>query len=362
VRWFILILISANVALFFWLQYEELPEEPVLALPPPDVGRLELLREPSLVEQRMMGAADDAPADDPLSRIMPAEALAAPVEWPGGGDPASPGPADQGGAAEPIASAAPVSESLPEVTAITGFEPLPGSDVESVVANSLAEVDPAGAEPVLESTEVPPGERLQALAEVPVDEPQTEISAEAPEPAPAQKTVEIDPVIVEQAQDEADGKSVAPPPAVASCARVGPLSPEDADGLIGALPVFIELLSDVTEEIVEVRGYYVMIPPLPSRAEGLRVLEELESAGITDTWLFPRGVYRHAISLGLFNRQAGALRRQQRVVKAGFDAEVVDRSSRREVRQLLLKNVDGGDIALSLPLPDGASAEPLSCP
>jgi hypothetical protein len=105
-----------------------------------------------------------------------------------------------------------------------------------------------------------------------------------------------------------------------------------------------------------------MIPPLPSRSAGLEVLAELEAKGITDTWLFPRGVYRNAISLGLYSRETGALRHQRSVVERGFDAEVVERTKRREVRRLLLKNVDGGEIGPLLPLPEGVAAESVVCP
>jgi hypothetical protein len=146
------------------------------------------------------------------------------------------------------------------------------------------------------------------------------------------------------------------------CARVGPFSSEDADSLIAALPAYITLLSDVSEEYARVDGYYVLIPTLASRAAGIRKLEELDKAGVKDTWLFRAGELENAISLGLFRREAGARRRAQNVAKKGFTTEVKERTSVQQRRWLYLKSHDGGELRASLPLTGDVSVEPQACP
>lgn len=352
-RWFILVLILANVSLFFWLQYDELPEDPVLALPPPDIGRLELMRDAEAPDIAADGGlSGTADAADPVPEAIE-------LETPPDGD------------TEPDEDASEkVAETVADVTVS------PSQDTTWNGPTPTGQEVPG--EPSVMETELLPPEGVPGQE---ADTPEAPVTAESSTvdaveaglpgstetPPPVIASAETQP-LVGQDIDSADTVRVqvaeleSPPPAVATCARVGPLNGDAADGLLASLPVFIVLLSDVTEEMVDVTSYFVMIPPLASRSEGLAVLERLEAAGVTDTWLFPDGRYRNAVSLGLFKRQAGAQRRQRQVAEKGFNVEVVERGRRREVRRLLLKNVDGGDIGLSLPLPEGAVAEPQACP
>jgi hypothetical protein len=202
----------------------------------------------------------------------------------------------------------------------------------------------------------PPGDRPavapeSAAADMAVDAAQTEQDGEGSELASTTMAEVVSPA------EDTEVPATEP-----SCALIGPMTSEAADALIRQLPAFLELLSDVTVEAREVDGYYVMIPPLPSRAAGLAMLDRLAAEGITDTWLFRGGVYRNAISLGLYSRKNGAERHLRRVNQTGFEAVLVEKESRQERRQLLVMNVDGGDVALSLPLPEGVEAEQRPCP
>ena len=146
------------------------------------------------------------------------------------------------------------------------------------------------------------------------------------------------------------------------CARVGPFEPADADTLLQKLPSRIELLSDTSEETMINDGYYVLIPALPDRAAGLNKLQELEAAGFKDTWLFPRGQNRNAISLGLFRRKGGAERQASRVAAKGFEVEVRARTVTAERRWLQLRQVGGEDMRSTLSLPDGITLTLDGCP
>jgi hypothetical protein len=389
VRWFILVLIVANVGLYFWLQYDALPEEPVLALPPPDIGRLQLLKEgeppplpvvPAPGVPGDLAAGDSLPGESPLSDRSMLDPWVAQPDAPSAPPVAPTVIADTAPAAERSEPPAETVDAEPSVepaaplaevadAARSGPPPLAG------IADRAPAVEPMP--PIDDSEPSPPG--VDVTASRPVDDGSVDTSAPAAldtQPdvpaveasiADAQTAREVeaappDPLAQGRESPEEAEAEPGPPPAVASCAQVGPLEPDAADQLIAGLPIYIELVSDATEEVVEIDSYYVMIPPLPSRSAGLKVLADLEAKGITDTWLFPRGVYRNAISLGLYSRESGALRHQRSVVEQGFDAEVVERTKRREVRRLLLKNVDGGAIGPLLPLPEGVAAESVVCP
>jgi hypothetical protein len=215
------------------------------------------------------------------------------------------------------------------------------------------------------------------MVEAPVPPQATgEDVAQSASPA-AEPDVVVAPPSVKQAEAESTTqgeapvpKPVDPPPAVVEtppappsvCVRVGPFEPADADALLQNLPNRVELLSDTSEEQTINTGYYVLIPALPDRTAGLGKLEELEAAGFQDTWLFPRGPNRNAISLGLFRRKGGAERQASQVAAKGFEVEVRERTTTAERRWLQLKQVGGEDLQTTLSLPDGITLAPEGCP
>ena len=346
-RWFIVLLLLANLGLFFWLQHDSLPDVPVAALPPPDVGRLQLLNDnpapaapvsPNArfpeIQPFVAGGQDIAPeaAPEPVVPAVSAPELATPESAP-----------QQQESSTRIAAEIVAEEKREEAVVDRPEEP---STLTSKPAEPDVSVDTARSESAVTAVAVAPAMNAESVSpeQSRSDEPLN--TAKVPSAPPVgDKLPEADIAVTEP-----------------SCALVGPMTNEAADVLIGRLPAFVDLLSDMTVEVRDVDAYYVMIPPLPSRAAGLAMLKRLEAEGITDTWLFPRGVYRNAISLGLFSRKAGAERHLRRVNQQGFEAELIEKGRRQERRQLLVKNVDGGDVALSLPLPEGVVAEKTPCP
>ena len=302
-RWFIVFLIVANVILFFWVQHESRPSSAEMRLPPPDVGRLRLL-----TEMRPSASADEA------GQVEPAEATSP--------DPVAPLPATTASSVAQVAAKADVA--VEAVSAPGGKKeafrsPLVTPDAEDTQteADSVAGVDG--------SADGEQGDAVQGLPAV------AGAVGAVPAPAPA-------------------------------CARVGPFAPDDADELISRLPPNMVLLSDLAEEYTRVERYYVIIPPLPSGAEGQKMMKQLADAGVTDTWLFRRGEYRNGISLGFFSRKGGAQQRSRNIAKKGFTTEIKEQTSVSERRWLLLKNRDGDDPGESLPLPAGIRAEKQACP
>ena len=326
-RWFIVLLLIANLALFFWLQNDSVRDESVAAPPPPDIGRLELL---------------DLDSPEGRSKETASVTVAGPPSAGAPGEASTP-------AQPPDTDPVPPAESpAPSVTVQTDT----GESETSMVTAATPSSASGSAPRAPEGLDDPSTEAVSAADEAEEGAALVRDEAEAVG-AVAAVRAESKPEQIENAS---------PPPAAPTCARVGPLTPEAASALTARMPVFVQLLSEVTEEVDEVDSYYVMIPPLPSRSAGLETLAALEAAGITDTWLFRRGPRRNAISLGVFRQRRIAERRLRNVAAKGFEARLVERTRRREVRQLLVKNLDGGDVALSLPLPDGVTAVPQPCP
>lgn len=341
-RWFVVFLVVANLILFFWLERQSSHERPTVAsLPAPDIGRLQLVEE-----------ADSEPPDAPAPVASSEEPVPAATPDPVPVD--APRVSETGG--EPVS---------PEPGPGPGPEPEPEPEAELEPEPELATASP----PASVDVEPAPGEVAGQAAEEtapPLEEPAQTVEAPAP---PAAPPVEVavamtDPEVPTVAPSEAP--ATGPPPAVATvdpvCGRVGPFEPDQAEQLLAQLPAYLALLSDTSEESEQIDNYYVLIPALPDIAAGLEKLDELAEAGIEDTWLFRRGPLKNAISLGLFRREAGAKRRVAEVGKKGFEAELFPRVSRVEHRWLLLKHLDGGEIASSLPLPDGIRVDPRDCP
>jgi len=307
VRWFVVLLLLANIILFFWVQQQSKPAPGSVELPPPEIGRLRLLGE---------GAVAEADAD---VAAAPASPDTLPVTQ--SDEPAMPG------AAEAAAQA---------------------GDPNSGTTDEAPDLAQAGAENRLPEpvAELPSGAVPVATADATAEQTETPPVAAPPAEVPA------GPV------DEATDAGTAP-----LCLRVGPLAPGDADAVVAKLPRGLQLISDTSEEYAQVDGYFVLIPALPSVADAQQVLGDLAAAGIKDTWLFRGGELRNAISLGVYSNRGGAQRHADLVAKKGFaTAEVREKTSPAERRWLQLKGPAGAIQAPGLSLPQGASATPQVCP
>ncbi len=300
-RWFIVFLLIANVAFFLWMQQDARRLESA-AIAPPDIGRLQLVDKaaPSLLDEQgdVEGVVDRAqPRSFDHARDR----------------------ADSAGAARVQPALADANHVAPSPTAV------------------IATTSPSPSEPRV----VPPSPR-----------PEVTTNATA--------TVESDRPATAQASDAGAAAAIpTPAPAtVAQCYRVGPLANDDADQLIATLADTAELLSDRVESTRVSVGYYVLIPPLGSIAEGNEKLKALKDAGVSDTWLFRQGEYRFAISLGLFSSESNAKRRAAKVAAKGFDVEVRERNAVRDRRWLELKTGAVDELDRVLPQKGTVTARP----
>lgn len=68
------------------------------------------------------------------------------------------------------------------------------------------------------------------------------------------------------------------------------------------------------------KGYWVIMPPLPSRSEARAAVEQLKAKNIEDYFLIATGEKANGVSLGVFSSFEAAHRRISQLAELGFDA------------------------------------------
>jgi hypothetical protein len=76
------------------------------------------------------------------------------------------------------------------------------------------------------------------------------------------------------------------------------------------------------EEYRELSGYWVFLPPQPSRREAVKLTRLLKDKGIEDFLIVPNGPKRNAISLGFFRQRDTSRAHFARVRRLGFSPEL----------------------------------------
>ena len=129
--------------------------------------------------------------------------------------------------------------------------------------------------------------------------------------------------------------AIIPPPAqppTPLCGRAGPFDSEQAasDGRKQLENAgYSVAISPATDQVA--KGYWVLIPELPSREEGKEMVARLKAAGVTDIWLFNKGPRKNAISLGLYAGKNNAGRRSEQINGLGFNSVVQPKVEERTV-------------------------------
>lgn len=315
-RWFVVLLLVANIILFFWVKQQSrvATSDPIA---PPDIGHLELTGDKPVALSEDEGS-DDAVAPERVSasRSLPGEV-----------------------ASESLTELG--SSSTPEVLAA---EADPVDEVREETANKPQPAPP----PLSASAETLEARRdaAETRAAPPVGEDTAAQAATDGRQQPGREGALAESGVI---------GSTAP----ARCYRLGPLSAKAADGLIARLPASVSLVSDGVEKSSDIEGYYVLIPPLPSRAEGRRVVDQLAAAGVKDTWLLSTGPWRNGVSLGYFSRESGARKRAADIAAKGFSTRVEAKTASIERRRIVLKSSRDPRAVLSLDA--GVPIQPQEC-
>lgn len=377
-RWFVVLLLVSNVILFFWVEQESLKSTREASIPPPEIGRLRLLKDGQEVKEESPAAPAIAELQSAAQEM--ADETPQRVEQ---SSPVEPSPAElsqassKGSISEtPSRAEGPTSAAVQTDADKPAFSVL--SDAFARLTDTFTETGDEVAADAAEASlpaDIEPEAAVLATAqpEAEADHGTNTASAVMAEPgmgvAPelsraSEPETDQGPERVAKAREPATTEIVADEAAMVaeSCGRVGPLKPAEADALLKGLPANIELLSDTSSEQQVVTAYYVLIPPLASRAEGQKKVRELNAAGLKDTWLFQGGEYRNGISLGVFSQKRGAQRHAALAVQKGFAAVVRDKTSPAERRWLALRLRGDGELSATLPLPKGVGLTSQRCP
>lgn len=129
------------------------------------------------------------------------------------------------------------------------------------------------------------------------------------------------------------------------CTLVGPFA-----GQLGA-EYFVEhvqaLEVDASVQPIDVSdgaGFWVYLPPLPSKPQALEKLKEIQAKKI-DSYLIPKGTLLHGISLGMFTRPELADLRQNEMTELGYQAEIKEISRTRQEMWVKINRLDAQEIA-----------------
>jgi hypothetical protein len=116
------------------------------------------------------------------------------------------------------------------------------------------------------------------------------------------------------------------------CHTLGPFSTQ------AELRRVMDVLTPVAERIqyregrqIANRGFWVFIPPLPTRSEALALARQLSARGIRDYYVVTAGDQENTVSLGLFRDPENAERRRAEVAALGFDPQLRARSEEQAV-------------------------------
>ena len=187
------------------------------------------------------------------------------------------------------------------------------------------------------ATNMPP---LMLLSEKSsVDHKKSSVPVEiAPAPNEVDELVEVkQPILAKVVDERLANKPIAVPIAVnktqvsaaffkLECYSLGAFSVKDS--LIPVISSLEKLGIKSTkryETRSELSGYWVYIPPLPSREDARKVVSMLRERGVNDYQIVSTGINKHAISLGFFSTSEGAVQHKTHMQTLGL-APAMDES------------------------------------
>jgi hypothetical protein len=152
-----------------------------------------------------------------------------------------------------------------------------------------------------------------------------------------------------------------PLPADAVCVGLGPFA--DAATAVAAQTRLASqvLQSRIVERSVgTVRGWRVLVPPLPGATEAEAMAERIAAAGFTDYFVMRRGADTNAVALGRYQSESAARRRADALVAAGFPARAEPLGA--TLQPWLEVALPAGTDPTALPTVAGvAQSQPLAC-
>lgn len=144
------------------------------------------------------------------------------------------------------------------------------------------------------------------------------------------------------------------------CPAIGPVSAEDAVGIIAALETAGFAAAPAATDAVPAIVFWVHIPPAQSREAALRTLRELHSRGV-DSFVVASGADANAISLGSFQSKDSALGVQERLAAVGYQTRVREQPRGGDAVWVVLADPAAQGFTERVRLPGRVSIKRLPC-
>ena len=211
----------------------------------------------------------------------------------------------------------------------------------------------------LEQQVMPERMRIVSRGEVPatpLKPPAVPVEAKPAEEAPAAERVEAEKPAMPEPQAKPDKTS--------ACLSWRPLSLADADRLSSVLVKRFGNYKLSRKTVAsEGNGWWVYVPPLPSKADADKKAVELRELGVTEFFVVPDAPNRFAISLGVFSTEKGGQDRLAELKAKGVRSAFVAPRPGKESQVTLLVRGPAAEKAALLAAVGQAlpRAEALAC-
>jgi hypothetical protein len=112
-------------------------------------------------------------------------------------------------------------------------------------------------------------------------------------------------------------------PAAASCHTIGPFTELDrAKGISDRIRQLGAVVTRRNKTEQEQYGYRVFLPSYKTREEAVVATQKLAKYGVNDYFIITDEEHRNGISLGLFRKKSGAVRRMEQVSRFDFKPQL----------------------------------------
>ncbi|HEX7339676.1 MAG TPA: SPOR domain-containing protein [Rhodanobacteraceae bacterium] len=111
------------------------------------------------------------------------------------------------------------------------------------------------------------------------------------------------------------------------CLRIGPfVTRSGMQTAFDALSPHVPEIQFSQQQVSQNTGWWVYLPAVASQEQALQTARKLADEGIQDYYVITAGDHQNTVSLGLFNSEANARRRYERIVKLGLKPELKQRT------------------------------------
>lgn len=146
------------------------------------------------------------------------------------------------------------------------------------------------------------------------------------------------------------------------CSRVGPFESRDLTAELLSQLTPLTQAAQVTEvEELQIRGYWVHLPPFADREAALTAARQLSAAGVRDYYVVTAGDNENSISLGLFRDAINADKRMRQVSTLGFYPKRIERGDNVTRYWIQFQAAASAESALRSVIPQSTLISKVAC-